>query len=363
MRTLLCLVLFSMAVLSCNRTQQTKAYPTTSTANKVPSAWESTDSPDFFRIQVSSDSTLRKSSPSIPCRQQIQKAVCVLNKLPETPGAEPQCDRENQSYISVFQELHDSFPAALQRVFCSVRSIYVLDEFYGTAFAGLEVDASGNIVGAQVGIRRSVIDQHLTLATWATWKEDLSFGGVLDGYVHTDGLPFVQSSSPRPVNDFLYFVMAHEFGHILDFTNDVNRFDTAPHQNSGERTQAVKDTWSSLSWDTMKAPSRQNRFPYRPGLCFYGCDGEAMSKAVVSELYRGLAGSNFISTYAATNPFDDFAESLAYFLMERELGATYQVYTGQGEAYDIMMKLQSSIFARKYQYVIDFLNRSDLRYP
>ena len=88
-----------------------------------------------------------------------------------------------------------------------------------------------------------------------------------------------------------------------------------------------------------------------------------MTKAAAPEVYRGLAKSDFISTYAASNPRDDLADSLAYYLMDKNLGTTYQLSSGQGESYDIMMKLRSPLFRAKYQYLVDFLSRPAIIYP
>ena len=87
-----------------------------------------------------------------------------------------------------------------------------------------------------------------------------------------------------------------------------------------------------------------------------------MTKTVAPELYRGLAQSDFISTYAASNPADDFADSLAYYLMDKNLDTVYQLNSGQGESYDIMMKLHSPLFRAKYQYIVDFLSRPIIIY-
>lgn len=88
-----------------------------------------------------------------------------------------------------------------------------------------------------------------------------------------------------------------------------------------------------------------------------------MNSTNVSDLYQGLAASSFISTYASTEPWDDFADSLAYYMMYNRLGTSYKIDTAHGTVYDIMEKLRSPIFATKYEYIERFLNRTDIVYP
>jgi hypothetical protein len=57
------------------------------------------------------------------------------------------------------------------------------------------------------------------------------------------------------------------------------------------------------------------------------------------DLYQHLYASSFISTYASTNPWDDFADSLAYYFSAENLKATYILDTAQGTSYDVVAKL------------------------
>ncbi len=86
----------------------------------------------------------------------------------------------------------------------------------------------------------------------------------------------------------------------------------------------------------------------------------------MSQVYADLSQTNFISTYASTQPWDDFADSLAYFLISQNLNANYLIDTKQNSSphvFDIMAKLHSDLFAEKYQYIQNFMNRKDLYYP
>jgi len=313
------------------------------------------------------DNTEQRDARLAPtdCRAHISDVICNIDKLPNTNGGQVNCKPDDGTYAKPLQALYDHYPPALQRMFCSLSVIYLTDDSGGTAFAGLTYDKDHHITGAELGIRRSVIDQSLSLTTWATWKEELSFGGITGSYIATAGLPYIETSTKPAVSDFLYFTISHEFGHMFDFVNGLNQFVAMPAGPGApvNPPAAVPGSWSSFSWATDKAVTSAGKFPYRKGLCFYSCDGEPMSKAAAPEVYRGLYASNFISTYAASNPWDDLADSFAYYRMDKELGTSYTLHTGQGEAYDIMQKLGSDVFAAKRQFITDFFGRPTITYP
>ena len=316
---------------------------------------------DFFVVEATRTQQ-SNSTPRSSCREKIAQIICITAERPTDLNTQPICLPGGEQYAVLFEEIYDRFPKNLQRMFCSLSQIYILEKFVGTAFAGTVDPATGNITSAVIGFRRSIIDERLNLKTWATWKEQLSFGGDTDSYRHPlPELPYIETATDVPINDFLYFVVAHEFGHIFDFTNHVNKTIKVPHSD-GEPELFTEDSWGAIGWSDTFFPKPESRFSYRLNLCFYFCNGEAMTKEAVPELYRGLAHSNFISTYGATNAFDEFADTLAYYLLDKN-GYSYELHTGQGESYDIMAKLNSQRMAGKHQYIKDFLARSDIIYP
>jgi hypothetical protein len=261
-------------------------------------------------------------------------------------------------------------------MFCSLKVIYI-EEFSGSAAAGLMLDDAGNITGAAMSIRKSLLDQNLDLHTWASWKEQLSFGGVTDSYQLTSDLPSAETATADGrVNDFLYFAVAHEFGHLFDSANQLNRFEncnnlSAPDAEPGLlgddaeiECEIAAGSWGALSWKTKLKPHPNNEFSNRSGLCFYSCAGNTLAKSTIPSLYADLYGkTSFLSTYAATDPLQEFADSLAYYLMYKHLRNRYVLDTKQGQQYDVMAKVGSTQFSRHYQYIENFLARADIVYP
>ncbi len=324
--------------------------------------------PDFFLI---SDAKI-KAAPErdlTRCREHIRETLCLVDPTDNPDLSAPrECLAGGQDYAPLFERLYDQYPPTLQKVFCSLTQIYIEKEFYGTAYAGLLEDANRQpIGGAVVGIRKSVLDENLSLSQWASWKEQLSFGGISSSYTTLPGLPQVHSESPQATNDFLFFVIAHEFAHVLDFANNVNRVtEECVGEGDDEDCNLHPESFGAFSWESELRALPENEFTQRKNLCFYWCMEENISffpHAEMPALYERLDTGNFISLYAMTQAWDDFAESVAFYLLDKKLKSTYLLDSGHGARYDVIQKLKSKVFRKKYDYVEDFLNRSDLAYP
>jgi hypothetical protein len=124
-----------------------------------------------------------------------------------------------------------------------------------------------------------------------------------------------------------------------------------------------EDGWGGISWLTDRKPKAENEFVNRVDLCFYSCEGKTIDPLSATQIYTDLHNSNFISLYSSIQPWDDFADSLAYFMMNRHLFSPYLIEVSKGRQFDIMTKLRSPIWSKKYDYLDRLVNRTDLIYP
>ena len=324
---------------------------------------------DFFTLRTNSFSNTVGfffRTETTTCREQIKKAICLVDPMKDDENFKTRrCLDGGQSYASYFESLYDNYPPALQKMFCSLNRIFIERQFGGTAYASTIDDDQGNSNGAIIGIRKSALDESLSLSTWSSWKEQLSFGGITDSYTVTPDLPQVITSSTSRTNDFLYFVITHEFGHLFDFANELNKQTNCPDSEEDELPECnmAVGSFGEISWKTNQQIKSESDFINSKGLCFYSCEGKTLNKADVPDLYNSLYRSNFISTYSASNPWDDFAESLAYYMIDKNLNAQYILDTKQVQHYDSISKLSDPVFNAKLKFIEDFLKRSDIIYP
>lgn len=311
--------------------------------------------------------SIEEPTPEL-CRQKISEVICVVNpaKKGEDVDARPCLNSSNEQttlvYAQVFEQLFDHYPWSLQKLFCSVQRIFIEKVSFGTAYAKGLTDPNGNFNGAIIGIRQSVLDEKLSLSAWASWKEQLSFGGVKNSYQLTPGLPTVYTSTPnKQINDLLYFVISHELGHVFDFAHKLNKVENCSVTKDPDEYPVcdfVPGSWGAISWKNNQQPKDINDFPLRKSLCFYDCE-RPMSKNDINTLYSDLWKTTYISTYAATNPYDDFADSFAYYLMSDRLEFSYIIDTNQGMFFDPLYKLSGVTFSEKYNYIKKFLSELD----
>jgi hypothetical protein len=317
--------------------------------------------PDFKIIHTPRPLSAVQAPPDQDCRANIAKVVCLVDPAKEGDDESKRtCLPGSENYAAPFEKLYDRFPAHLQKMFCSLGRIYIEKDFYATAYAGGIVDPNGVQLGL-IGIRQDFADKEFALDFWASWKEQLNFGGDPKVYSTDPTRPMIQSSFP----DMFYFAVAHEFGHLFDFTNKLNRFDDCKFENGrleGACTSAP-GSWAEQSWkDARNHPLDVNEFPLRTELCFYTCNGKFIDLGRAQELYHDLFATNFISIYAAQNPMEDFADTFAYYTVRNELQATYWVTLQDGQVFDSMEHLYSGAMKGKADFIRNFL-AGTIRYP
>lgn len=146
---------------------------------------------------------------------------------------------------------------------------------------------------------------------WMTWKENSPF--------LSDAANRVEAVIEEPANDTvgraLEYVLIHEFGHVLAFNSDVH-----PLWSVASGKIDFEDyPFLELSW---KADAEgkgylrlidEKRQPPGP-IIYYKPSDERLPGAAISGYYDWLAASSFVTLYAATNPYDDFAEALVTYV-------------------------------------------------
>ena len=303
----------------------------------------------------------------VDCRANIRQAICLAD--PVAPGNSDRnanlnraCDPTHSlDYAPAFEALYDSYPAQFQKMFCSLRRIFVERGFYGSAYAGRFTDENHQAVeGAVIGFRQSLIESPFALGEWASWKEQLNFGGDQVDYTLKFPYPKYEVSNAAP-GDFMAFVFAHEFGQLFDFANQINQYQYNEACSKTYSCLATPGTWSAISWRAEEERLSSSEFAYSTGFCFYACT-TALSPSLSGYIYDSFLLTNFISTYASSNPYDDFAETLAYYYTRNTLKKSIVLSSAPGKSVDLTERINSPLLNAKLRYVETFL-RSSPRYP
>lgn len=329
---------------------------------------------DFFiyGTQPSRYQAVRSKFEAIPatdCRARISHIMCLIDhKIPQVPNQPRACADSSPSFSPRLERLYDEMPAPLQKVFCSLDVIFVEPGMSALAYAGVAKDnTEGKTTGAVLGICQSLLDKDWAAQEVVTWKEQKVFGFLSNPFSHKAEGPLAQISISGNLSALKYAV-THEFGHILDITNKANNFVCRPGAtcNVSSRDPAdfanmipTSQSWGALTWASVTTPSAANHFPLWDSLCFYGCRGKQLSAQDIESFYTQLQTTQFVTTYAAVSPFEDFAESFAFFILSNDPNFTYTITTAQG-TYPLAFKWAS--LASKKKFMQNFYS-PNLKYP
>jgi hypothetical protein len=299
------------------------------------------------------------------CRERIREAVCLADGPPadptkgESPHSRP-CRRDvDKTYFTEpLVGLVDRLPPPLRRVFCTVDEIRIENSFTGSAYAGFsEPDAHGQ-THPLLGFRRSIYEQRVGLSPWSTWKEQLSFGGPLEAFGMNPVLQRVEANTADPnFQDLLFFLVSHEMGHLLDFTHGLNNYDCVgeAHEDLSNCTFRA-GSWGALSWRTPGEVLPQDDFTNRSKLCFYDCPSGTVPPDQMHATYEGFLKSSFASLYGSQQPWDDFAESVAFASLQLEGKVPYRVILPDGMTVDAIARTRDDpAVAAKRRYVLKVL--------
>jgi hypothetical protein len=316
----------------------------------------------------------------VSCRARIERLVCLVEPVP--PGEENtprDCvkDVDLSRAVNSLQAIYDAYPPALQSVFCRLGQIFLEKKFYATAYASSTPDGKQAVMGFRADL---LLGQPRSLSEWVSWKEQLSFGGAKD-YSLRDDLVKVRASSnlAAPASDFIYFVIAHEFGHVLDAEHTVSNDFSQCTRDADPACVPKVESWTALSWAKVypkreateedpwnlraAVPNDDGRFAHREELCFYGCRPAHGKPELMAPLYASHYDSNFITTYAATNVWDDFAETVAFYSGTRYTDSHYDLVLPDGTTYDLADKYKNSThFRAKREWVERFFQKIESQF-
>ncbi|MFV8248082.1 hypothetical protein [Bdellovibrio bacteriovorus] len=300
--------------------------------------------------------TFSQQAAPADCRARLKEITCIVNPI-QDPKESRTCQPGSETMAPAIERIYDVLPPKLQQTFCGMTVIFIENDTDVLAYAGVMAwDSNSEAQGSFMGIRRALVEQNYDATSVLGWKEQKAFGLKAPPFVHLPEGPRTSIVLPSSLSA-LHYVIVHELGHILDFANRANNFACPPGETCHLNVPAP-GSWMALSWETPEKPKSDQLFPLWSKLCFYGCK-EQLSVAEMEDFYHQLAPTDFISTYAAVSPWEDFAESLTFHVMAQHEDFEYQIQTPFA-SYDLKKKWDG--LGIKKIWMQDFLNR-DLKYP
>lgn len=154
-----------------------------------------------------------------------------------------------------------------------------------------------------------------SLSEWLTFKERTCFSNAA-GYE-------IRVEAAGSANAFDY-IIAHESFHAYDYryhaTPYIEEFQKVVMDVWGERVQDATRLVDGV-WKTIRTPLPEWDFPLRKRIGYFGFYPSAELKdSDAPAVYRALAATPFVSTYAAISWAEDAAELFAFYYLKREFG-------------------------------------------
>ena len=289
-----------------------------------------------FSHQALAATSGRSSDESLEaCRKEIETSICWTNskdfkRSALEPGYKRSClPGGREKFRSHVLDIYDRLPPAFQDVVCSVDTIYIEQDIEAVAYAGVNGGRSA------IGFRQSVIENAISIEDLYTWKEQLIFKKGTPYPRWSPELPRYVTTGEILPNSGLLFVLIHELSHLVDLQNGIQSRWNLPEWDSGRHrwTSGTKSVWS-----------------YRGSISFYG-QGSSIYPTFADQLYESLRASSFISAYAMTNAFEDFAETMAYLVMLEYYGYEIRIMIGDQVVFDARKQLASPQMKWKADFI------------
>lgn len=343
------LILLPLLVMGCSQAKD---------LSKVPKRL----SDDFFVTVAKAGHVLPKAAvlqvapgaDPASCEANLRKAVCETNATTDQITNEYHsisCANDSAKYVPALMEIYNEMPEKMRISLCTLERVFISDGIQSTAFASSVTDDVGSITGGYIGMRKGTFLSQPTSAQIVSWKEQLAYGGSTTFLSNDPKLVQINYNLKMSVlkSDGLFYVLMHELGHLIDFNNHVNS------------PEGADSDWSRLSWDNPQAPLMDDSFEHRDDFCFYNCS-QYLSPADAGAIYTSLSKSAFVTTYASSNPYEDFAENWAWHMMELYKNPDYQIVVPGQTTVDMNQVFKSNPkIQKKIEFVDQLWNNPSLK--
>lgn len=218
---------------------------------------------------------------------------------PQKPAIDPE-------FLSDIINAVVEFPKAVRNhIDKHLVAVFLVEELGGTAYGELLNDFDNNKLGFIV---LDVISLNRKANEWAAWRENSPFA--------MSGMYVIEAEIEPKENDnrkaAIQYILLHEVGHLVGVAKGA-------HPNWFEGGHPQKWPFTKLSWLTLERGFEgkskfDETFTNRNKLKFYSFRDAPLSSKEIDETYWQLSKTNFVSLYASTNMYDDFAETYAMYV-------------------------------------------------
>lgn len=243
-----------------------------------------------------------------PAQEEVIAHVAQVNAATGV-AALPVSTRVDAAFHADVRAAMAAMPASVQALLDGVLlGVRYARRLGSSAISDIVVSGAGVILGVVVALDVDAFEAR-TANAWATWKESSPFAA--------NGRYAVDTVIEQPEHDnrknAIQFILLHEFGHVLTAGTGFLPDWWIDPQDVGSTEDY---SFLPLSWqvteDKRIVPLAQDDFALRGSLKYYA-DGQLAGDAVL-DVFEAVGETSFATAYAATNAYEDFAESFASYV-------------------------------------------------
>lgn len=199
--------------------------------------------------------------------------------------------------------------------------IFLVRDLGGTGYTDYVYDQMHEPAGAFVVFDAEVLTRSAN--DWATWKENTPFTADPD----IDLQATIENEAEDNRKQALQYILLHELGHVASVARSFHpRWDDWDcRSDPPEMFPFFQLSWQLGNQDDCGFISKFDRegFTRRTEVVYYF--GARLAAAASPEVYAQLEKTNFPSLYAATSPYDDFAESFVSYVHTVLMGKPFEI--------------------------------------
>jgi len=257
---------------------------------------------------------------------------------PDAAGIDP-------AFYSDVAAALSGMPAIVKRHFeAHAVGVFLVRNLGGTAY--------GEMLIEDAKVRRGLIVLDVgsldkAANAWATWRERSPFSDSESIQIEAT----IERDADDTRSQAIQYILLHEIAHLVGAAQ-------RQHPDWNKNEDPANYPYSRLSWRMDgKAPASRydGAFPLRAKVGYYKFKAASLKSEDIESVYRQFGRSDFVSLYASTNMFDDFAETYAMYVHVVLQQKPWRLVIRQGDRE--LMRIDSPILEERCRQKLDYFEK------
>lgn len=241
----------------------------------------------------------------------------IKNGFPNKPFR----PKQDKVLLAEVQQAVLSMPESVRKLVArKLVAIVLIGDLGSSGYSEIVHDELGNPATGFIALDVHAIDRKAN--DWATWKENSPF--ALDGKIKLTAT--IEEDDQNNRVQTIQYILLHEIGHIIAIGENFH----PPWDKEVTSKEDLKQyPFASISWSFNEPDNKVDLLGTHDGFgcypVYYYTKRPTVPLLKALPCYKALEKTSLISLYSGTNPFDDFAETFAYYVHVVLLGKPWRI--------------------------------------